>query len=667
MRPRLSLKTVAVLGAGTLAVAVSTTAGFAAQSRVTVAGTKPGWVASATQTGSPSASKRLSVNVILPLRNAAAAQNLATAVSDPTSPSYGKYLTPTQFNARFGPTATQIKQVRSYLAGQGLSVTSVAQGNRWVTASGTVAKLSKAFGATLRTFRYHGQTSLAPTANLTVPSSIAPLIAGVTGIDSISSKHETNHVKPVANPAQAAKAATAKTPTAKAAPQATSTPQAAPAATPPTSKPCSTYWGQFTQTVPSTYGKTSLPTTPCGYGPQDIRKAYGIDGAIHAGDTGRGVVVAITDAYAQPTMLADLNHWSTDHGLPKMKSGQYTQAGTADPSTFDLQTECGGEVGWNEEEALDVEAVHGMAPDATIHYVGGKDCDTGLDTAINYVVQTHSADIVSNSWGALGEDNLGSSEGLEHSIFVQATTEGIGFYFSAGDDGDDTIDGLAHPEADYPSTDPNVTAVGGTSLAVTKTGSKLFQTSWGDTVDPVNFGTTPATLSKPLPGDFFFGTGGGTSKLFGQPTYQKSIVPDTFALKSGTRWRVTPDVALDADPETGYEIALTEPDANNVETYTSFVIGGTSLSSPLFAGFQALASQGRHVALGFANPLLYSKRATAFTDIVNPATPIAFSTQSGANVVVLGQDTSLVGIKGFDNTTGLGTPAGLQFLLSERS
>ena len=70
MRPRFTLKTVAVLGVGALAVAVSTTAGFAAQSRATVAGTKPGWVASATQTGSPSASKRLSVNVILPMRNA---------------------------------------------------------------------------------------------------------------------------------------------------------------------------------------------------------------------------------------------------------------------------------------------------------------------------------------------------------------------------------------------------------------------------------------------------------------------------------------------------------------------------------------------------------------------------------------------------------------------
>jgi subtilase family serine protease len=652
MRPRLTLKAVAVLGVGTLAVALATNAGFAAQSRVTVAGTLPAWVAYATQTGMPSASKRLSVNVILPLRNAAAADSLAATLADPKSKTYGRYLTPAQFNARFAPTASQLRQVRSYLSGQGLTVTGTAQGNRWVTVSGTVEKLSKAFGAKLRTYAYKGQTSVAPSANLTVPSSIAPLIAGVTGLDTISTKHDTDHVKPMAS-------------NAKAAPQANALPQANAASTPPPVQPCSTYWGQFTQTVPNVYGKTKLPTTPCGYGPQALRKAYGIDGAVKVGDTGRGVTVAITDAYAQPTMLADLNRWSADHGMPLMKAGQYTEVGTADPSTFGLQTQCGGEVGWNEEEALDVEAVHGMAPGATIHYVGGKDCDTGLDVAINYILQNHSADIVSNSWGNVGEDGLGSEVNLEHSMFVQGTIEGIGFYFSSGDDGDDTIDGLAHPEADYPSTDPMVTAVGGTTLAVTKSGLSLFQTSWGDTVDPVNFATTPATLSGPLPGTFIFGTGGGTSQLFAQPSYQKGVVPNTFALRSGKAMRVTPDVALDADPETGYEVALTEPDANGVETYTEFVIGGTSLSSPLFAGFQALASQGRHAAIGFANPLMYSRGTFNFTDVTNPATPIAFSTVSGRTVVVLGQDSSLVAVKGFDNTTGLGTPAGIRFLIGE--
>src|SRR5215467_8972490 len=79
MRPRLTLRTVAVLGAGVLALPVLTSAGYGAAtpSRATVAGSLPDWVASARQTGAPAASKKMSVNVVLPLRNAAAAEQLA--------------------------------------------------------------------------------------------------------------------------------------------------------------------------------------------------------------------------------------------------------------------------------------------------------------------------------------------------------------------------------------------------------------------------------------------------------------------------------------------------------------------------------------------------------------------------------------------------------------
>lgn len=647
MRPRFTLTTVAIVGTVALAGPIVGTLAFASSPRVAIAGTMPRWVAAAKQIGTPAASKALSVNVILPLRDAAGAERQALSVSDSTNKSYGHYLTPSQFNARYAPTAAQVSQLRTYLSRQGLTVTGTAQGNRWITARGTVAKLSSAFGIALKTYSYDGQTSLAPTSNVTVPSSIAPLIAGVTGLDTISTTNAPNHIKPT--PQAGKHVPKPKAPTG-----------ALPNSVPPPQQPCSTFWGQHTQTVPTVYGQNSLPTTPCGYGPQALRKAYGVDTGI-GGATGRGVTVAITDAYALPTMLSDLNRWSTEHGVPTMQSGQYTEAGTASTATFDNQASCGGEVGWNEEEALDVEAVHGMAPGATIHYVGGKDCGTGLDTAVNYIVQNHAADIVSNSWGRV--ETSASATNLEHSFFVQGALEGIGFYFSTGDDGDNTFnpDKPSAPfpiSVDYPSTDPNVTAVGGTSLGATETGSILFQTSWGDKVDAVNFDTTPATLSKALPGDFIFGGGGGTSTVFAQPQYQKGRVPSRFATASPKR--VTPDVALDADPETGYQIALTESG-----TYTSFVIGGTSLSCPLFAGFQALASQGRRHALGFANPLLYVVRS-AFIDVVNPLTPRAFSSTDGKSVVVLGQDSSLVAIAGFDNTTGLGTPAGSRLVLAEQ-
>jgi subtilase family serine protease len=201
---------------------------------------------------------------------------------------------------------------------------------------------------------------------------------------------------------------------------------------------------------------------------------------------------------------------------------------------------------------------------------------------------------------------------------------------------------------------------------VRSNGLREFQTSWGDTLDPVNFSTDPATLTYPAPGPFFFGTGGGVSKLFRQPFYQKHVVPKSFAKRNGHLNRATPDVALDADPETGYNVALTEPDENGVETYTEFTIGGTSLSCPLFAGFQALASQGRRVNIGFANPVLYNLGAGAFTDVKDPSHIVAISTSSGRNVLVFAHDSSLVAVRGWDNTTGLGTPTGQHYLNAMR-
>ena len=274
--------------------------------------------------------------------------------------------------------------------------------------------------------------------------------------------------------------------------------------------------------------------------------------------------------------MSDTNQLAALNSEPQLAAGQYSET---DLGPFDLQDEC-GPTGWNEEETLDVAAVHSMAPGANIHYVGAQDCDAGIDVAINYVLQNHSADIVSNSYGETGEDGLGDEVALEHSLFLQAALEGIGFYFSSGDDGDDVIDGLPHPEPDYPSSDPLVTAVGGTSLAVNSANGYLFETSWGDDADPVNFATSPSSYSEPLPGEFIFGGGGGVSALFTEPLYQRLAVPRSLATLNGsTPMRVVPDVAAVGDPETGFEIVF----QGGVG-----VIGGTSLAAPVFAGFQAV-------------------------------------------------------------------------------
>ncbi len=331
-----------------------------------------------------------------------------------------------------------------------------------------------------------------------------------------------------------------------------------------------------------------------------MRTAYGLQPSVSTGIDGRGIDVAIVDAYANPTMLADSNDYSTSQGEPAFAAGQYTEH-TFTP--FSEQSACGGEAGWNTEESLDVEAVHAMAPGANVHYVGAANCDAGIDDALNYVVENHVADIVSDSFGSTGEDNLGSELTTEHAIFVAAAAEGIGFYFSSGDDGDNvTLNKTLKAEPDYPASDPYVTGVGGTSLAITSSSSYQFETSWGDDVDPISGGR----LTYTMPGPFYYGAGGGVSALYSQPSYQAGIVPSSLAKGK----RVVPDIAADADPATGF---LIEYDGD-LYTY-----GGTSLACPLIAGLQAVVSQGRIVPIGFANPALYALNGNAFHDVTAPA------------------------------------------------
>jgi subtilase family serine protease len=623
-------------GAAVLTVPFAASNAYAAtSSRVTIAGSAPTWATSGRVVGSPSASKRITFNVVLPLRNAAAADKLAAAVSDPKSSSYGHYLTSAQFNSRFAPTTAQVNKVANFLRGAGIRVTGTAQGNRWVSASGTVQQIQSAFSATLRNYSYKGHVMHAPGTALSVPRSIAGLVAGVVGVTNDGVLRTPKHV--VTSGGSSVDSTVS------------------PSDAVPPRQQCSTYWDQFEQVSPPAYGRTSFPTNNCGYTGAQFRGAYGVQSAVNHGNNGSGVTVAIIDAYASATIVDDTNALAASQGEPALAAGQYSET---DFTPFDLQDECGPD-GWNEEETLDVAAVHDMAPGANIHYLGAMDCDTGIDDAVNFVLQNHTANLVSNSYGFVGEDGLGDEVATEHSMFTQAAIEGIGFYFSSGDDGDNTIDGLPHPEPDYPASDTMVTSVGGSDLAVTSSNGYLFETSWGDDLDSVNFATSPSSLSQPLPGSFIFGAGGGVSALFTEPLYQKLAVPNSLAKLNGkTAMRVVPDVGTDADPETGLAMIFRG---------TPVTIGGTSLACPLFVGVQALASQGRAFPIGFANPLLYviGRTGIAFHDVKAPASPVAMMTQSGRSLLTLGQDSSLTSTKGYDDTTGLGTPNGPGLLLLE--
>jgi subtilase family serine protease len=413
--------------------------------------------------------------------------------------------------------------------------------------------------------------------------------------------------------------------------------------------------------VPPAYnGQTQYPTNICGYVPKQLRSAYNLDSWSRFGVNGSGQTVAIIDAYASPTIESDVNQYSAQNGEPALSRGQYSQI-VPDPSEFTDTDLCQEPSGWQGEQTLDVEAVHAIAPKAKVLYVGGFNCGGGLDIAMSKILDGKLANIVSNSYGNVGEDVPADVIAGEQNIHLQAAAEGIGLYFSSGDNGDEAA-ALGYPSPDFPASSPYVTSVGGTSIGVDQNGKLAMEVGWGVQADViVKDADGNLTYTDPLPGSLFAGgAGGGVSAVNAEPAYQKGVVPDS--LSQGKR--VSPDLAALADPYTGFEIGISPIiDDSTLETgdYANETYGGTSLASPLTAAQVALAQQLTHSVIGFANPTLYGLDRilpSAFRDVQPPSQEVAVAYTSATSgrsfLMTLNHDTSLSVAKGYDDVTGMG-------------
>ncbi|MFL5662662.1 MAG: S8 family serine peptidase, partial [Ktedonobacteraceae bacterium] len=246
---------------------------------------------------------------------------------------------------------------------------------------------------------------------------------------------------------------------------------------------------------------------------------------------------------------------------------------------------------------------------------------------------------------------------------LQGVSEGIGIYFSSGDNSDESlVEG--YRTTDWPASSPFVTAVGGTSLAVDANNNYLFETGWGSTTSSwKSTGWSPTP-----PGPWVYGAGGGVSQIFAEPSYQVGVVPTSVFTAQGRTGRAVPDIAAIADPNTGYLIGETQTFPDGTVKYSEYRIGGTSLASPIMAGIMALADQAAGHPHGFANPVFYSPSGSAsFRDIVNPASTVAVVRTNYVNGVdataglshvlrTMNQTLSLHTTPGYDDVTGLGTP-----------
>ena len=602
----------------------------------------PAWTAHAEAIGPSRRDAQVSLTAVLPPRDEAAARRLAVEVSTPGTRQYRRYLTAAQWRARFAPPSATVRAVKSWLVANGFTITSVPANHRYVAFQGTVAMADAAFGVRLTDYVKDGVRTRAPSAPVAVPAALAGQVVGIGGLDGAV------RVRPgIAGDGRAS----------------TLPP---PAALFRNAPPCSAYYGEKVATTTPDFDGHKQPYAVCGYLPAQLRSAYGSQEALSAGMDGRGSTVAIVDAYASPTLLADAQTYArlNDPRHP-LRSTQFRQVL---PAAYAMQTECGA-ADWYAEQTLDVEAVHATAPAADILYVGSASCsDTAMTATVNTIVDNELAQVINNSYGLQGDRSPADSV-ADHESFLQAAAEGISVLFSSGDSGDDAAaTGTRQPS--YPAADPFVTAVGGTTLKVDQNGSYAGEAGWG---------TSKLTLENGswTPGKFLYGSGGGTSALWRQPAYQDNVVPAAIAHYAGMAipGRAIPDVAMVGDPNSGFRVGQTQTFPDGSLHYSEYRLGGTSLAAPLFAGLQAVANQVAGQPLGLLNPRLYQLAGTtAYHDIADPTRPSGgivrvdyINNQDTAKGTVTTLRTvadtgTLFTRPGYDDVTGLGTPNGTAYL-----
>jgi subtilase family serine protease len=643
---RLSRTTCAAIGvAAVVTAAAAGTASAATSGKHPLPGSVPSWAVAGNRVASSPSGTAVTFRVYLSYRGGDAAAAYARSVSTPGSADYKHFLTPAQFRDRFAPAQADVKAVSSWLRGEGFSLGAVPTNRKYVEATGTLAQASTAFGTSFAQYRTEGRTVRANTSPLQVPSSLTA-VEGVVGLDESQTLAHEDTVTP--GPALFRNA-----------------------------QPMSAYWGEKTvQNTPTPDG-TALPAAPSafapvGYAGAQLQGLYGMTGAIGSGNDGRGVTVGIIDAYASATILQDANEYSARHGLPSL-NGHFSQV--VAPGTYNRPPSPAQDPqGWAGEETLDVEAVHTMAPGADIVYIGAPNNYRDMDAIMNKVVDNHLADIVSNSYGYAGEALPTGTIKPQLDTQVQAAAEGITLFFSSGDNADET-NGVAgaSPSPDWPASSPWVTAVGGTSAGVSQDNSRVFELGWETTKRTLDKATT--SWNAPT---WLYGSGGGTSRLFAQPSYQAGIVPGSISQShGGSPMRAVPDVAALGDPSTGMLVGETQTFPDGSQQYSEYRIGGTSLASPLYAGMFALAEQKAGHAFGLANPVLYGAGRGNSIDITkNDIAAYPGDVRSdyvngvdGADGYVYSartfdsDDALTIHVRpGYDDVTGVGVPNGQAWL-----
>jgi len=330
-----------------------------------------------------------------------------------------------------------------------------------------------------------------------------------------------------------------------------------------------------------------------------LRSVYNSTGLLSKGINGTGYTVGLLDFYGYSLVSQDLALYDKTYGYPAPPNFTVTPIGPYNPNL-------GSALGWDGEIDLDVQSSHAMAPGANIILYAGNGA-LPLSSAVAAIVQDGKANVVSQSFGLPEWEyyEAGSMTYLFNAVFVDdyymlGSAMGMSFLASSGDGGGSGFSAGPQGGAEYPASSPFVTALGGTStyISTTASGSVSFnQTAWS------NISFVPYFVNEG-------GSGGGVSAMEPTPWYQSSLkVPASFP-----NGRMVPDLSLDASGTPGTFI---------IYRGSPLATGGTSESSPLFAGLLTLLMGVEKGSLGLLNPTLYQLAGNSKT-YQKAFTPITF-------------------------------------------
>jgi subtilase family serine protease len=574
----------------------------------------------------------------------AALQQLLEHQQDMDSPSYHQWLTPQQFGERFGPASADIDKVTQWLASSGFQVTQISASRLFIEFSGNASQVRQAFGTPIHSYVVNGRQHYANIRDPTIPAALAPVVAGIDSLNNFQKQAQNI--------------------------------------------PLGTYSfaSRRLDSPAYTLGGGTNQATDYAIVPYDFATIYDLLPLWTATPTpinGAGQTIAIVGR-------SDIN--STD---AQTLWSYFGLDGTHAPEPKLIVTYNGPNPGKNADEAeadIDTQWSGAVAPGATINLVVSASTATtdGVDLSALYIVDNNLASVLSESYGAC-ESSMGAT-GVQFygSLWEQAAAQGISVFVSSGDTGAAGCDNPGGPaqyglQVNGIASTPFNAAVGGTDFnqyqtwstywnstnnTITKQSAKGYipETTWNDSCTNAIFQTfsggstsAEANCNNPSFKSYLDSTAGsgGESSTWLKPVWQTGTPSDNA--------RDLPDISLFASNgflNSYYLVCQSDLYGGNCSFGDFQGFGGTSVSSPQFAGIMALINQKTGSAQGIPGLKLYklaAQQPSAFHDIpagstiampCTTGTPNCTTTTTGDTYGVLsGYNTA----SGYDLATGLGS------------